>query len=339
MLLSVAEVVDRELKLLGELSMKKHLIAVALAAAVAVPAMAQNVSIYGTADVSVTRTDTAGGVTTNIIDNGRFASSVLGLRGSEDLGGGLKAEFQLEGAMNFNTGVLGAAGGAVFGREAWVGLSSTTMGSIRFGKTDVSAAQGVDGVISVAGNLSDFTADLATGSDQDDVVRYTSPTINGFTFDIGQALTSTAAAKGTTDTTGYSIRYAAGPFDVRAGRIDTDVVGAIKNSQTAVGGSYNAGFATIGLARNKVKSATANTAHTETGVSISAPLGGGLTALAALTDMDRDTAAANDPKQTIVGVRKALSKRTSVYGVYMDTNNSDATADKKEYLFGLTHTF
>ena len=75
--------------------MKKHLIAAAVAAAVAVPAVAQ-VTVYGLFDAAYTdiKTTTAAAVTTktnDYVDSGRMSGSRLCFRGAEDLGGGLKA--------------------------------------------------------------------------------------------------------------------------------------------------------------------------------------------------------------------------------------------------------
>jgi predicted porin len=325
--------------------MKKHLIAVAVAAGFAVPAMAQNVSVYGNADVSLTRTDNTGGRTTTSFVNGGPSTSVLGLRGSEDLGGGLKADFQLEGSMNWSNGQLGTTAAAgtdaatVFNREAWVGVSGA-FGALRFGRTDISAAQGVDGVIGInAGNLSDFTLEI--GTDLNNVIRYTSPTVNGFTVDFGYANQATTVAVGTTDTTGYSIRYANGPLDIRAGRIELEVgAGIVDDQMTAFGGSYNFGFATVGAARNKIRSATAATDHTESGVSISVPLGNGLSVGASLINQDISAAAQSDRKQTVLSAKKDLSKRTNVYAVYLDTNFKGGTSTNTSSIrLGMQHSF
>jgi predicted porin len=131
---------DREIKLLGELLMKKHLIAAAVAAAVAVPAMAQNVELYGVYSgaytTGETKTTTAAGVTTSVktVDsvrqNGQYAGSRLGFRGTEDLGGGLKASFNLEFALDAPTGLNDANN-----RQQWIQLAGN-FGSVRLGRTD-----------------------------------------------------------------------------------------------------------------------------------------------------------------------------------------------------------
>ena len=82
--------------------MKKHLIAAAVAAAVAVPAMAQNVTLSGYVEAGYQDLSFSGDATTRTNEElkaftaGPFGSSRLVISGSEDLGGGLKAGFRLE---------------------------------------------------------------------------------------------------------------------------------------------------------------------------------------------------------------------------------------------------
>ncbi|MFO7188649.1 MAG: porin, partial [Pseudomonadota bacterium] len=108
--------------------MKKKLLALAVAGALTAPlaAQAQNVQIYGVLQMSVDRVDNGDDTGTSMKDN----SSRIGFRGSEDLGGGLKAIFQLESAVQPDE--RGADGGWTK-RDSWVGLASSTWGEIRVG--------------------------------------------------------------------------------------------------------------------------------------------------------------------------------------------------------------
>jgi predicted porin len=94
----------------------------ALAAAVGGAAQAQsNVQVYGLLDVGVENSNNAsatGGSNTRVISGG-MNTSRWGIRGTEDLGGGLKAVFNLEGGILMDTG---AQDGALFRRQAYVGL-------------------------------------------------------------------------------------------------------------------------------------------------------------------------------------------------------------------------
>jgi predicted porin len=100
-----------------------------------------SVTLYGIVDVGVdweNNVATAAGQTHasgSAVRMTGLTSSVpsrFGLRGKEDLGGGLKAVFALENSFLPNSGTL-ANGGRLFGREAWVGLESP-YGALRFGR-------------------------------------------------------------------------------------------------------------------------------------------------------------------------------------------------------------
>ncbi|MCV9992668.1 porin, partial [Burkholderia pseudomallei] len=65
--------------------------------------------------------------------SGTWSGSRWGLKGKEDLGDGLAAVFQLENGFNIGTGQLGQ-GGRMFGRQAWMGLSSTRFGTLTMGR-------------------------------------------------------------------------------------------------------------------------------------------------------------------------------------------------------------
>ncbi|MFC5478955.1 porin [Massilia suwonensis] len=90
-----------------------------------------SVRIYGTVDLGMmhTKTDHAAGRWQQ--QSGGAYTSKLGFYASEDLGGGLKAEAKLEAGFNADTGTQQSS--ALFNRESWVGLKSSTFGTLRFG--------------------------------------------------------------------------------------------------------------------------------------------------------------------------------------------------------------
>ncbi len=120
--------------------MKKHLLAIAALAAISGSVAAQNVTMYGVIDNGIqtqsktnatgTTTGTAGKTTT--MQSGGLVATVWGFTGSEDLGGGLKASFDLQGYVTTDNGVGNQFGG-VFGRASWVALSSSA-GTLKLGK-------------------------------------------------------------------------------------------------------------------------------------------------------------------------------------------------------------
>lgn len=111
--------------------MKKSLLALAVLGAFAGAASAQtNVTIYGVVDAGITHENGAAGSVTKLA-TGVQSGNRLGFKGTEDLGGGLKANFQIENGFNLDTGTQRQ--GALFGRQAYVGLSGN-FGAINLGR-------------------------------------------------------------------------------------------------------------------------------------------------------------------------------------------------------------
>ncbi len=112
--------------------MKKRLIALAALALVSSMASAQStVTMYGNIDIGVlTQNNAPAGGSSTSIANGGISPSIWGFRGSEDLGDGLKASFNLEGHFYADTG---ASDPRLFRRQSNVGLSSATLGTLTLG--------------------------------------------------------------------------------------------------------------------------------------------------------------------------------------------------------------
>lgn len=92
-----------------------------------------SVTLYGVADVFVQYLDN-GGNHSYSERSGGSTGSLFGLKGSEDLGGGLKAVFDVESGFNINNGAFFADTTAMFYRQSWVGLKHDTYGSLTFGR-------------------------------------------------------------------------------------------------------------------------------------------------------------------------------------------------------------
>ncbi len=188
--------------------MKKHLIALAVAGAVAAPAMAQNVTIYGTLGTAWTSTE-SNGVTSSDSSNGdNLGSSVFGFSGKEDLGGGLKADFALEMAIKAGTGDQVTAG--TFDEKSLVGISGP-FGRVSFGRQGTTydshksfGNMGANLFSSTDGELDDLTGPT------DETLRYDSPElIKGLSFSV-----STSNAAATDDINAAAVTYKAGALSV-----------------------------------------------------------------------------------------------------------------------------
>ncbi|CAN5515572.1 porin [soil metagenome] len=112
--------------------MNKQLIALAALALVSGMANAQSsVTIYGNVDIGVlTQNHVPASGSSTTVANGGISPSIWGFRGSEDLGNGLKATFNLEGHFYADTG---ASDPRLFRRQSNVGLSSATLGTLTLG--------------------------------------------------------------------------------------------------------------------------------------------------------------------------------------------------------------
>ena len=108
----------------------KKLSILALAACACAAQAQSSVTLYGVADMAIERIKGATSDTRMV--SGQQQGSRWGMRGTEDLGGGLKAVFQIEAGVNMDTGTLGQ-GGLAFGRQSYVGLTGN-FGAVRLGR-------------------------------------------------------------------------------------------------------------------------------------------------------------------------------------------------------------
>jgi predicted porin len=306
--------------------MKKHLIAAGLVAAFAAPAMAQNVSVYGVIDQAVVNTDKDGAASTTGLSGGTLNSERLGFKGSEDLGGGLKAFFRLEQSIDVGTGTQNAG----FNRGAEVGVSGS-FGSVKVGKFDLSEAEGIDSSVSQMGNVG-LDSGIAMTSDKDDSIQYELPSMGGFKVQIGHSF-------GDGNGTGYDMNSASvsgkvGPANVYVGYQAVDVAGG-ENTAMSYGVKLPVGPATVGVYYGDADNHSAAD-KTNTIVSASMPIGNGLTAHALIGTYTET--GANDADKWALGVTKALSKRSTVYAAYASSTDK-ADVETKQLIVGVTHKF
>jgi predicted porin len=114
--------------------MKKSLFAAATFIVLVTSANAQSsVTLYGVLDAGIGYTNNAGGHSQVQMTSSTILGNRWGLRGTEDLGDGLKALFRLENGFAITNGSLGQ-GGDEFGRQAYFGLSSSRLGTVTLGR-------------------------------------------------------------------------------------------------------------------------------------------------------------------------------------------------------------
>jgi general bacterial porin, GBP family len=212
--------------------MKKTLIVAALSASFATAANAQSsVTLYGIVDAGFTYVNNEGASNEKGhgpsfgLTSGNLSDSRWGMRGTEDLGGGMKAIFTLENGFDLTNG-KGAQGGRMFGRQAFVGLSGEGFGAVTLGRQ----------YDSVSDYLGPLTANGAWGGtyfahpwDNDNTnssfsvnnsVKYQSANYGGFSF--GGLYGFSNAAGSFAENRAYSVGagYANGPFKLAAAYLE-----------------------------------------------------------------------------------------------------------------------
>lgn len=191
-----------------------------------------SVTLYGLIDESIqyvhNTTNVPGGPNKNLVAmyGGNLQGDRFGLKGTEDLGGGLKAIFQLENGFDVNTGKLGQ-GNKMFGRQAYVGLTGDQWGTFTLGRQ-------YDPLVDLVQPLTGdnyFGSTFATPGDVDNndnssrtnnAIKYTSPVWGGFQFEGMYALGGVAGSTGSGQTWAGAATYATGPFSVAAGYFRAD---------------------------------------------------------------------------------------------------------------------
>ncbi|MFP3611806.1 porin [Paraburkholderia sp. SIMBA_050] len=185
-----------------------------------------SVTLYGLIDESIQyahNTVDASGKNSNQVGlvGGNLQGNRFGLKGTEDLGGGLKAIFQLENGFDINSGRLGQ-GGKMFGRQAYVGLTNDSFGTVTLGRQ-------YDPVVDLVQPLTAdnyFGSTFTTPGDVDNndnssrtnsAVKYTSPVWGGFQFEGMYAFGGVAGQTGSGQTWSGAATFATGPFSVAAG--------------------------------------------------------------------------------------------------------------------------
>ncbi len=145
-----------------------------------------SVTMYGVVDVAVERVKGATSLTR--VTSGQQQGSRWGLRGSEDLGGGLKALFVLETGFNADTGTLGQ-GGRMFGRQSFVGLGGG-WGAVRLGRQYTP----MDDIVSIIGtktyDVLSVVPIIGNGDYNrvDNALTYVSPTVANTVFQLQYSL-------------------------------------------------------------------------------------------------------------------------------------------------------
>ncbi|MDO5692982.1 MAG: porin [Pseudomonadota bacterium] len=326
--------------------MKKSLIALAVLAASGAVMAQSSITLYGVADAGVGKiengaaknandaSDGAQFISASLMNNG---TSRLGVRGTEDLGGGLKAGFQFETGLDLDQGNAGAKTDektdAFWARQAnlWLGGS---WGTFKMGRQFTpSYLAGSTYELTGAANysvLSNTYNWAGIGSRANSAFAYVTPNMGGFSAAAAFVTKDDLKLKSNKAAYDLGLMYKSGPVGVGLS------VNKVGNSKTnyQVGGKYNFGGFALAASYTQASKADSKAIRRGFGVGASASFD----AFTLTLDLTRDSKNewnTSGKKYTngVVEAKYALSKRTFVYGAFLrldDTNN---------YGIGVRHNF
>jgi len=307
-----------------------------------------NVTVYGVVDLGIAKTS---GTAVQEREN---QASRLGFKGTEDLGNGLKAIFNLESEFKADTGAQATAN-TLFDRQAWVGLTGD-FGTVYLGRTkdlldgtlarvDPFNTYGVIGKINepvMRGGQSPngaVVAGSAVGvSRVSNAVTYNSPSFSGFVVS-GQYVAS--EIKDADSGVSVVATYDMGPASAHAGyqkKVQTVANAAAEPTLWLIGGGYKFGPAKVTFDYSKADTDVATVGEFKSFLlGLSYDIGGG--AIKASYVKQKQDSRLVSGKETAkafgLGYDYPLSKRTAVY-VY---GGRDQFSEKSMYQMGMTHKF
>lgn len=360
--------------------MNKTKLALALTSAwlamASAPAAAQDaLALYGVVDMALVRE--AGGKHGALtkLTSGVPMGSRIGIKGSEDLGHGLRAVFVLENGFHADTGEAGQ-GGLGFGRQAYVGLQGG-FGSVLVGRQYTPQYLAVviadpfgSGYVADSKNV--FATSGNAFSRMDNAVKYISPTVHGASIEL-------AAAPGERTGDGTAGRQLGAAFDLVAGRLrvragyherngDAGPEGRVDTGRNTVlamvydfgrvrlhgafGRNEGPGSSVLRNTANPYGAAQAPEASTDSRdamLGLLLPFGPHALMLSLIHKDDRG-ALDQDARQSAVGYRYALSGRTDLYAVhawianrhgaaYTVGNASEGGSGDRATSLGIRHAF
>lgn len=309
--------------------MKKTLVALAALSATAGAFAQSSVTIYGTLDASVAYIDNANAKkqSVTLMNDSAISTSRWGMKGTEDLGGGLKANFNLESDVNMGTGANNSAG--MFRRAAFVSLSSDQWGELRLGRaTSVAVAQMVSGGIVAPSNAMHGTVLLGAGLAGDffvaNAITYISPSLSGLRASLQYAPGEQAGDSSNGSATHAAVKYQGNNFTVGGAYVNVeDLTGG---AATVYGRKWYTIDGTVTLGQVKLGAAYYNANH-NTGAAVvdnqgyilngSYQLDPKIMLFAGFIKSLQDSSAVS------LQARYALSKRTTVYAIVNRVDNGN----------------
>ena len=328
------------------------------------PAWAQSsVQVYGLLDVSAGQFQSAGGLKVKRLDSGNYSTSHIGFRGTEDLGGGLRAGFTLESFLLLDSGGAGRVNNVdvFWARNANVNLSGG-FGNLRLGRMGpplfVSSLQfnpfgdsfGYSPTIRQYYSLPAGTP-LVGDSGWNNAIAYSTPALGGLSATVMVAA-GEGAATSRGKNLGANVTYRAGPLGLTAAWQDVKTQGVLGRpisafpgftGQTAykVGGSFDLKVVRLFAQYGRISTdATLDVDTTNLQLGAAVPVGtGSLLAAYGKSDVDVEGPTPERTSKILtLGYDYPMSKRTNVYAIYMSDKFTGLT-NGTTYAVGMRHRF
>ena len=316
--------------------MQKKLIALAAASAFTLPAMAQSsVIVYGQMDIGVASLPDGAGHDVTHVDSALWTDSYIGVKGAEDLGGGLKAVFQVETTL-VNDDETGLAGE---GRDTFVGLAGG-FGTLIAGYLSTPLNNWLADYDANGSNTfrtSNVNLEWALETRAPNTIAYATPELGGFQgvlfYSVDEVRDVPVNIKN--DAYGVGLRYDNDAFSAMyTWHAVNDVV-----DNHAVGLSYDFGVARITgsyILNTFEDSAMEDESGWNLGVAV--PVGNGTISLGYGQESDIGGLRDNDAKIASVAYSYDLSKRTSLYAGYR-YQKWEGADNTNEFAVGIVHRF
>ena len=323
--------------------MKKSLIALAALAAVGAASAQSSVTLYGIADISAGVVEYDGISRETGFNKANLQQSRVGIKGSEDLGNGLKAVFNYEHGFNSANGAF--AGGEA--RRAVVGLQGG-FGSVLLGRDKLPLYRLTEDTS--ADSISDFSTTNLVGEKRTNGIHYAGNFAGvGVSAAVGYDRHDdiTAGTNDTQSTTyGLGLSYATGPFmvGIAGEQIKSEsgspLVTDEKVTNYGIGGTYD--FTAAKVFANYLVSDVDGAAgkDKEANIGVKVPFG----AASLVAEVGYNDGDGYDGYDYNVGANYAFSKRTDVYARAArindyDVDNNGGSGKDTKYAVGLRHKF
>lgn len=335
-------------------------------------------TIYGLADAGLVQESGAKAGSITKVSSGIGATSRLGFRGTEDLGDGLSAIYTLEAGMKLDTGEIDSTG-ALFNRQSYVGLKSTTAGTLTLGRQYTPLYNALSQVADpfgagYAGSAKNLMPSAGADTRTSNTILYATPSYSGFGAEVSYSLGEQQGSSKAGRQVGAALIYANGPLNARLvyNNRNNDVVAtgvsvdAGRNVMLAANYDFKIAKAYFAYGQDKGVNSSplptttntfgyavaprASTDSTDLLIGATVPVSTAGTLMVSYIRKNDKTVFNQDADQWALGYSQALSKRTSLYAAYGRIKNKNGAGytvgnaaetgtGDKAFNLGMRHSF